>query len=438
METTIIVVGVVFIALLLIMVMIPWFLWRVDGIYLFSYAIVAFCFCFCAYLYASAYAIKKDVVKWYDGLPSIVQVTLADNISNTVNINQYIKSWQSLSENSGLQEAVEVALYLKDYDVRNFVDIQYTKLWLDVINWKLDSVPEDLTLDSVTGDITYTEPGVGIDFDTTELTNRVLDAFLNNNATINATDLVTVAEPEAVLQGSYAELKWLRDWSLIYSNGISLTGSDLYEFVDKQSGALYIPYFYIDQLLDDLDKSYNTKETKYSFRTSSGDLIDVDYSTYGVELRRDEELQFVLNSLRNRESSVDRTPELSGYDGIDKDYIEVSLEDQHIWFYLDGELHSESDIVTGTRNKRDTPKGVFYITERIPGKYLTGADYKTWVNRWMRLTNSGVGLHDATWRGNFGGNIYVSNGSHGCINLPKKFAYDLYDSTYVGLPVIIY
>lgn len=438
METTIIVVGVVFIALLLIMVMIPWFLWRVDGIYLFSYAIVAFCFCFCAYLYTSAYAIKKDVVKWYDGLPSIVQVTLADNISNTVDINQYIKSWQSLSENSGLQEAVEVALYLKDYDVRNFVDIQYTKLWLDVINWKLDSVPEDLTLDSVTGDITYTEPGVGIDFDTTELTNRVLDAFLNNNATINATDLVTVAEPEAVLQGSYAELKWLRDWNLIYSNGISLTGSDLYEFVDKQSGALYIPYFYIDQLLDDLDKSYNTKETKYSFRTSSGDLIDVDYSTYGVELRRDEELQFVLNSLRNRESSVDRTPELSGYDGIDKDYIEVSLEDQHIWFYLDGELHSESDIVTGTRNKRDTPKGVFYITERIPGKYLTGADYKTWVNRWMRLTNSGVGLHDATWRGNFGGNIYVSNGSHGCINLPKKFAYDLYDSTYVGLPVIIY
>lgn len=438
METTIIVVGVVFIALLLIMVMIPWFLWRVDGIYLFSYAIVAFCFCFCAYLYTSAYAIKKDVVKWYDGLPSIVQVTLADNISNTVDINQYIKSWQSLSENSGLQEAVEVALYLKDYDVRNFVDIQYTKLWLDVINWKLDSVPEDLTLDSVTGDITYTEPGVGIDFDTTELTNRVLDAFLNNNATINATDLVTVAEPEAVLQGSYAELKWLSDWSLIYSNGISLTGSDLYEFVDKQSGALYIPYFYIDQLLDDLDKSYNTKETKYSFRTSSGDLIDVDYSTYGVELRRDEELQFVLNSLRNRESSVDRTPELSGYDCIDKDYIEVSLEDQHIWFYLDGELHSESDIVTGTRNKRDTPKGVFYITERIPGKYLTGADYKTWVNRWMRLTNSGVGLHDATWRGNFGGNIYVSNGSHGCINLPKKFAYDLYDSTYVGLPVIIY
>lgn len=438
METTIIVVGVVFIALLLVMVMIPWFLWRVDGVYLFSYAIVAFCFCFCAYLYTSAYVIKKDVVKWYDGLPNVVQVTLADNVSNTVDINQYIKSWQALSENSGLQEAVEVALYLKDYDVRNFVDIQYTKLWLDVINWKLDSVPEDLTLDSVTGDITYTEPGVGIDFDTTELTNRVLDAFLNNNATINATDLVTVDEPEAVLQGSYEELEWLRDWSLIYTNGISLTGSDLYEFVDKQSGALYIPYSYIDQLLDDLDKSYNTKETKYSFRTSSGDLIDVDYSTYGVELHRDEELQFVLNSLRNRESSVDRTPELCGYDGIDKDYIEVSLEDQHIWFYLDGELHSESDIVTGTRNKRDTPKGVFYITERIPGKYLTGADYKTWVNRWMRLTNSGVGLHDATWRGNFGGNIYVSNGSHGCINLPKKFAYDLYDSTYVGFPVIIY
>ena len=56
----------------------------------------------------------------------------------------------------------------------------------------------------------------------------------------------------------------------------------------------------------------------------------------------------------------------------------------------------------------------------------------------MRLTNSGVGLHDAYWRKSFGGSIYKTSGSHGCINLPKSFAYKLYDETYVNMPVIIY
>ena len=54
--------------------------------------------------------------------------------------------------------------------------------------------------------------------------------------------------------------------------------------------------------------------------------------------------------------------------------------------------------------------------------------------RWMRLTNSGIGLHDATWRGRFGGAIYERDGSHGCINLPKTFAYELYDFVKVREP----
>ena len=36
----------------------------------------------------------------------------------------------------------------------------------------------------------------------------------------------------------------------------------------------------------------------------------------------------------------------------------------------------------------------------------------------MGVTYQGVGFHDATWRNRFGGTIYKTNGSHGCINTP--------------------
>ena len=67
-----------------------------------------------------------------------------------------------------------------------------------------------------------------------------------------------------------------------------------------------------------------------------------------------------------------------------------------------------------------------------------GASSGSWVNKWMRITWDGVGLHDASWRSSFGGTIYRNNGSHGCINLPKKYAYVLYDEVYTGIPVVVY
>ena len=52
--------------------------------------------------------------------------------------------------------------------------------------------------------------------------------------------------------------------------------------------------------------------------------------------------------------------------------------------------------------------------------------------------HNGQGLHDATWRGAFGGNIYTYGGSHGCVNLPLDIAAQLYNLVYVGMPVIVH
>ena len=50
----------------------------------------------------------------------------------------------------------------------------------------------------------------------------------------------------------------------------------------------------------------------------------------------------------------------------------------------------------------------------------------------------GVGMHDASWRDEFGGDIYQNEGSHGCINLPTDKAEELYGYVEIGTPVVIY
>jgi len=119
-------------------------------------------------------------------------------------------------------------------------------------------------------------------------------------------------------------------------------------------------------------------------------------------------------------------------------YVEVSLDDQHMWYIVDGDVYLESDCVTGNYNSMDTPKGYFEIHGKASPCTLKGDDYVSYVTYWMPFIGGGWGLHDATWRSSFGGNIYKGNGSHGCVNLPYDIAKKLYAHTEEGTPVIVY
>ena len=52
--------------------------------------------------------------------------------------------------------------------------------------------------------------------------------------------------------------------------------------------------------------------------------------------------------------------------------------------------------------------------------------------------NGGIGIHDATWRSSFGGNIYVAGGSHGCVNAPYSLANTIFNNIDSGTPVVCY
>lgn len=232
--------------------------------------------------------------------------------------------------------------------------------------------------------------------------------------------------------------------SIEYENGLVLDFDYLLNYLSIEGNELKLNStklrIDLQSFLKEKLSSFNTVGVSRKFKTTDGKIIAVSDGTYGDTVNIEEEIEYLINSIDACVVEVGRLPEYTVDlpDEFPNTYIEVSIDKQHLWYYVDGKLKMESDVVTGTKGKHDTPKGMYYISERIDGKYLTGDTYKTWVNQWMRLTNQGVGLHDAYWRGRFGGSIYKYNGSHGCINLPKSFAKELFNAVKWKTAVIIY
>ena len=240
------------------------------------------------------------------------------------------------------------------------------------------------------------------------------------------------------LESKLSELNNLATWFCKYTDGTVLKSS--VDYIDYNDGIITTNTEWILESIEGSLDSYNTVGSEKEFKTTGGNIVKVSGGTWGSIVDYDTEVESLANAFTNGISLIDKEPEYKQYyNDIGDTYIEVSLENQYVWVYKDGSLIMETDCVSGdVAKKYNTPTGVYFISECIDGKYLKGDGYKTWVNKWMRLTNRGHGLHDASWRGKFGGNIYLYNGSHGCINLPKKFAYELYKEAYVGMPVIIY
>lgn len=192
-----------------------------------------------------------------------------------------------------------------------------------------------------------------------------------------------------------------------------------------------------------LRKKYDTIFRPRTFKTSYGPEITIDSGDYGWWMNYTQEAKELAEMIENGESG-ERTPvyyqTAASYDTPDygTTYVEINLTAQHLFFYQDGKLILESDFVSGNSSRGyDTPAGVYGITYKQRNATLTGENYETPVSYWMPF-NGNIGMHDANWRSSFGGNIYKTNGSHGCINLPPSVAKELYGYVEKGTPVICY
>ena len=155
-------------------------------------------------------------------------------------------------------------------------------------------------------------------------------------------------------------------------------------------------------------------------------------STGGTDLNHVPSVAVSNIPLAASDSSVTNDP-------AGKTYIDINITTQTLIYYVNGTPTLISEIVTGNPSrKHDTPVGVYSIYNKQLGRTLRGADYEAYVNYWMPFTRSGCGLHDATWRKSFGGEIYKTAGSHGCVNLPHDVAEQLFNMINVGTVVIVH
>ena len=198
-------------------------------------------------------------------------------------------------------------------------------------------------------------------------------------------------------------------------------------------------------LVESLSRLYDTAESIRVFKTHSKKKINITNSHYGWQMDTEAEADNLYNDIIHH-TNVERTPVFlsEGFtynehgDDIGDTYAEVDLTNQHMYYYKNGKLILDTDVVTGCVNlRRGTPSGIYSIQYKQCPAILRGDDYETPVTYWMPF-NGGIGFHDATWRGSFGGQIYIWSGSHGCVNMPYYAAQQLYGEIEPGTPVIVY
>ncbi|MDO4519156.1 MAG: L,D-transpeptidase [Eubacteriales bacterium] len=197
-----------------------------------------------------------------------------------------------------------------------------------------------------------------------------------------------------------------------------------------------------------LEANYNTIYYERTIQTSYGTSVTLPSNDYGYQIDHNAELALLKENLYALES-VAREPvyaikgyQRNGRDDLCGTYVEVNLSAQHLWFYINGGLVVESDFVSGLPTaERETVQGAFPMPYKESPSHLVGAgvsgNWDVTVQYWMPFCN-GQGLHDASWRSSFGGTIYQSNGSHGCVNLPTNVAAVIYENIQPGMPIILY
>lgn len=208
-------------------------------------------------------------------------------------------------------------------------------------------------------------------------------------------------------------------------------------------GKIFFDEGKVREFVKELAKTYNTAYTSRMFKTSYGDEVCVWQGHYGWMIDQEKEVQELMAALHSGESQT-REPiylqEAACHDTQDygDTYVELNMTAQHLWLYKNGELVLDSDFVSGNLAKGyGTPNGIYPITYKERNAKLKGEGYNTGVNYWMPF-NLDIGMHDARWRTTFGGTIYKTGGSHGCINLPPEIAKSVYETIEQGTAVICY
>ncbi|MBR1724390.1 MAG: L,D-transpeptidase family protein, partial [Ruminococcus sp.] len=243
-----------------------------------------------------------------------------------------------------------------------------------------------------------------------------------------------------------------------------LTGKELCKLLHvRRDGSYTVDVDKCEAYIEGLAKKYDTYNTKRKFKATIQGRITVptsDDAKYGWWLDQQANLDELVKMLENGKTKKKVEPiywkegnfefvglpsDRSEKSDIGDTYIEVDLTNQQWWYYKKGKKKRHGYVVSGqtTSAARTTLPGVYKVWQkdtnyRMKDRNADGETWDTTCNYWNRIAIVGIGMHDSTWRGAFGGDIYKYNGSHGCINMTYDDAKYIYDNVAFNTPVVMY
>jgi hypothetical protein len=321
--------------------------------------------------------------------------------------------------------------------------------------------PKDAQVTLQEGKITIVNGMDGTQYDVPSLLKEYEKQPLTSEIRLNAILIQPIAADSPTLKEQEKKLQALIQHTVDYKvqdKVHSLKGSDVIQNASVSTDMkISIDPSTIKNKITEINNAQSTLGKDFTFTTHSGSVISVKGEGYGWALDVEKEAALVQAAFENGEPSVSASnihgngwnKEGYGYEtiannGIGGTYAEVSIAEQRIWLYRDGNLVLTTNVVTGKHSTgEDTSPGVWYILfKRTPytlkGSAVGKADYAVEVDYWAPFTNSGQGFHDASWRTNWNNNAYLTQGSGGCINVSPSMMKAVYDNLSVYQPVVVY
>ncbi|WP_338471174.1 L,D-transpeptidase family protein [Niallia sp. XMNu-256] len=321
--------------------------------------------------------------------------------------------------------------------------------------------PQDAQVRLENGKIIIENSVDGKQYDVATLMNQYEKQKYSSEIHLEPTFIEAIKEDSELIEIEKGKLQELLQHTVQYKvqdKVHALKGSDLIKNATiSKDLTVTIDTENINNKISEINHSQSTLNKDFSFKSNSGKVITVKGQGYGWALDVEKEASQIDKAFANGETTLSASNtyghgwsgEGYGYGvtkngGIGDTYAEVSLAEQRMWIYRDGQLVFTTHVVTGNHNTgEETSEGVWYVLyKRTPyeltGSRVGGSPYAIEVNYWVPFTNSGQGFHDASWRTNWSGNAYISDGSGGCVNVEPGLMKKVYENLNVYDPVVVY
>lgn len=325
--------------------------------------------------------------------------------------------------------------------------------------------PENAYVSFVNSEFTIVPETEGNELNTKEAYQMICRAIDNDAAEVNlesdpkAYKKADVTKESSELQNMVNTYKNLTKANITYTFGdetVTLDGNTIKNWLqfDEKGQLLQNDEAFRQHVVDyvaQLAADHDTVGTERQFQTISGRTVYVYGSAYGWKIDQDKEVAQLMQEIQSgtqttREPVYSMRANAHGINDLGNTYIEVDLTEQYMWYYQNGNIIFQSEIVSGLPSDPDrkTPPGIFILNSKSSPSVLRGEmtangtySYEQPVTYWMPF-NGGIGFHDADWQPYFGGDRYLTGGSHGCINLPPENAGQLYSLIQYDVPIICF